>query len=102
MIDSFFFFFLSLSLNFLSSAVFFKGATFAVPKATGEASAADCVGERKAAETEGARGEPGGKAQENPCHEGPGGLQQGHQWKPVYVKPFLFLIALIRYVLIRL
>ena len=61
------------------------GAEAALPEAAGVAAAADGVGGREAAEAEGARGEPGGQAEEDPRHAGPGGLQQGHQRKPVYV-----------------
>lgn len=64
---------------------FSVGATFALPEAAGAASAANCFREREAAEAEGPRGEPGGKAQEDSGNERPGGLQQGHQWQPVYV-----------------
>lgn len=62
-----------------------EGATFALPKAAGAASAANRFGEREAAEAEGSCGEPGSKAQEDSGNERPGGLQQGHQWQPVYV-----------------
>ena len=62
-----------------------EGATSKVPEAAGAASAANRFREREAAEAEGSRGEPGGKAQEDPGNERPGGLQQGHQWQPVYV-----------------
>ena len=61
------------------------GAAAALPEAAGVAAAADGVGGGEAAEAEGARGEPGGQAEEDPCHAGPGGLQQGHQREPVYV-----------------
>ncbi len=57
-----------------------EGATFALPEAAGAASAANRFREREAAEAEGPRGEPGGKAQEDSGNERPGGLQQGHQW----------------------
>lgn len=57
-----------------------EGATFALPEAAGAASAAKRFREREAAEAERPRGEPGGKAQEDPGNERPGGLQQGHQW----------------------
>lgn len=67
------------------SRFFPEGATFALPEAAGAASAANRFREREAAEAEGPRGEPGGKAQEDSGNERPGGLQQGHQWQPVYV-----------------
>lgn len=70
-----------------------EGATFALPEAAGAASAANCFGEREAAEAEGTCGEPGGKAQEDSGNERPGGLQQGHQWKPVYVYVQNYIIA---------
>lgn len=59
------------------------GAAPALPEAAGAAAAAGDLREREAAETEGARGEPGGQVEEDPCDAGPGGLQQGHQRQPV-------------------
>ncbi len=67
-----------------------EGATFALPEAAGAASAANYFREREAAEAEGSRRKPGGKAQEDSGNERPGGLQQGHQRQPVYVYKIIF------------
>lgn len=66
-------------------ALLSKGATSALPEAAGATSAAKRFREREAAEAEGTCREPGGQAQEDSRNERPGGLQQGHQWQPVYV-----------------
>lgn len=62
-----------------------EGTTSAVFKAAGATAAADCVREREAPEVERASGESGGQAEEDQSHERPSGLQQSHQWEPVYV-----------------
>ncbi len=63
------------------------GATIAVFEAPGPTSGPVRVWEWEAPEVEGKSGKSRSQTQEGPCHEGASGLQQTHQWKPVYVQP---------------
>lgn len=65
------------------------GATVALFEAAGATAATVCVWDRETTEVKGEGGESGSQTQEDPCHEGPSGLQQSHQWQPVYVQYLL-------------